>query len=93
MDVLERRVPVERARLDLGPQPLEPGDERVDLVGGQQARPAEPADVGDRAVEIVDRQLAVDLDRAGEVRDPRVVLLAEPPAPEPHPSLRPWRPS
>ena len=62
----------------------QPGHELVDLLAGQQPRPAEPAHVRDRTRDVVGRQLAVDLDRAGECLDPRVVGLAEPPAPEPH---------
>ena len=67
VDVLELGVPGERPGLDLGAQPVEPGDERRDLVVGQQPGPAEPVDVGDRAGQVVERERRVDLDRAGEV--------------------------
>ena len=52
------------------------------------ARPR-PADVGDRAGEVVEREGAVDVDRAGEVGHPLVRRALEPSAPEPHPTLRP----
>ncbi len=40
--------------------------------------------MGDGTAKIVEGQLRVDLDRAREVGHPRVVVLPEPPAPEPH---------
>ena len=90
MDVLERRVPAELAVLDVAPEALEPGDERRDVVVGQDAGPAEAADVGDRAVEVVERELRVDVDRAPEGGDALGLvgpdrassLASEPSAPE-----------
>src|SRR3954447_23857879 len=84
MDVLEGRVPGETVGFDIGDQRLEAVDQLDPLVIGQQPRPAETSDVGDRARQVVEREGAVDLDGTGEIRDPRVVLRAEPPAPEPH---------
>ena len=49
VDVLERRVPGDLARLDVARQALETLDERGDLVVGQDPGPAQAADVGDRA--------------------------------------------
>ena len=51
-----------------------------------QPRPGEPADVRDRARQVVRRQLAIHLDRSRERGDPLVVRLAEPTTPDPHPS-------
>ena len=54
VDVLEGRVPRDLARLDVPAQALEPLDERRDLVVGQDPGPAEAADVGDRAAQVVE---------------------------------------
>ena len=89
VDVLERRVPGKRSGLDLGTEPVEPPDEGGDLVVRQQPGSSEPADVGQRTGQVVERERRIDLDRAGEVGDTRIVRLTEPPAPELHrPSRR-----
>src|SRR5262245_59655629 len=84
VDVFEARVPYDRACLDIPRQPLKALDEHRDLVVGEDAGPAEPANVSNGLQEIVEGELRVDLGRPREVGDARVVLLAEPAAPEPH---------
>ena len=84
VDVLERRVPGDRAGLDVEPQGGEAALEGGDLLVGQQPGAAQAADVGDRPRDVVEGQLGVDLDRPGEVRHPRVRLVVEPAAPQPH---------
>ncbi len=84
VDVLERRVPGDRAGLDVEPQGGEAALERGDLLVGQQPRAAQAADVGDRPRDVVEGQLGVDVDRPGEVRHPRIRLVVEPAAPQPH---------
>ena len=85
VDVLERRIPRERARrATSSASAARPVDEGLDLVRGQEPGPTEAADVGDRAGDVVGGEGGIDLDRAGEVRDARVRLAAEPPAPGPH---------
>ena len=84
MDVLERRVPGEPARRDVGGEGGKPVDEGRDLVSRKEPGAAESADVGDRAGDVVGGERRVDLDRAREVGDARVRLAAEPPAPGPH---------
>src|SRR4051794_10533560 len=91
MDVLELGPPSEFALLDVAAQVRQPRYERVDLVAGENPGPAEAPDVGDGAVEIVESQLPVDVDRAAEGGDPLVRLvavIAEPAAPESHPASR-----
>ena len=91
MDVLERGVPAELAVLDVAPEALQPRDERGDVGIPQQPGPAQPANVGDRALEVVQRELGVDVDRATEGSgalgllgpDRRLVVGPEPSAPEP----------
>src|SRR6185369_14329262 len=92
VDVLEARVPHDRAGLDVARQPFEPLDQHRDFLVGQDPGPPQPPDVGDRAAQVVECQLRIDLDGAREIRDPRVVLLAEPATPEPHrsSSRRAW---
>ena len=84
VDVLEVRVPGHRPVGDRHGQALQAPDQVTDLVIGQQARAAEAADMGDRPRDVVGGQLAIEVDRAREVGDPTVVLLGEPPAPQPH---------
>ena len=60
VDVLEGGVPREAVGGDVLGERQQPGDELVDLLAGQQPRPAEPAHVRDRARDVVGRQLAVD---------------------------------
>ena len=84
VDVLEGRVPGRAPGSDVVGERGEAVDEGLDLVRGQETGPAEAADVGDRAGDVVGGERGVDLDRAGEVRDPRVRLAAEPSAPGPH---------
>ena len=88
VDVLEGRIPGDRPRFDVLAQPDQPALEDRDLVLGQQPGSTEPADVRDRARDIVQREHRVDLDGARELRHPRVRPLAEPTAPQPHGSLR-----
>ncbi len=88
VDVLEGRVPGQRPRLHLGAQAVEARHERLDLVGREQARPSQPPHVGDRSGQVVEGQRTVDIDRAGEVGRQRIRRAREPPAPEPHTSLR-----
>ena len=84
VDVLEGRVPGQRARLHLDPERVEPLDQPGDLRVVEQAGAPQAPDVGDRAGEIVERERAIDLDGAREVGGPRVRLAGESPAPEPH---------
>ena len=51
---------------------------QVDLVGVEEPRPAEPADVGHRSVEVVEGELAIDVDRAREVGQRHTVLVLGP---------------
>ena len=69
-------------------RPTSPRSRTRDLVLGQQPGPSEPADVCDRAGDVVQRERRVDLDRAREIRHSRVRPLAEPTAPQLHGSLR-----
>ena len=55
---------------------------------GQQPGPPEAADVGDRGRQVVGGEPGIHLDRAGEIGDPLIVLLAEAAAPESHACLR-----
>ena len=73
-----------RSGFDVGAKRLQPRHQPLDFAVGQQAGAAEAAHVGDRPDEVVDGQRPVDFDRAREVGDERVVLRAEPAAPEPH---------
>ena len=84
VDVFERRVPGRAPGSDVVGKGGEAVDEGLDLVLGQETGPAEAANVGDRTGDVVGGEGGVDLDRAGEVRDPRVRLAAEPSAPGPH---------
>ena len=84
VDVLERRVPHDRSGLHLAAQPLQAADERGHFVVGQETGPAEPMDVRYRAGDVVDRQGAVDLDRAREVGHSLVRRAFESTAPESH---------
>ena len=87
VDVLETRVPGERAGVHLGPERLQPIDQRRDLRVLEQPGAAEPAHMGDGTRQVVERQGLIDLDRAREVGRPRVRLAGEPSTPEPHPRL------
>ena len=101
MDVLERGIPGEAVGFHVDAEPFEAGDERRHLVGGQDPRSAQPADVGDRAVDVVEGEGLVELDRPAE-RGREVVcrpapgsaVRSEPAAPESHPSSfprpQPW---
>ena len=82
--VLELGVPLERSRLDVGAERLEPLDQDRRFVSRDQSRPAEAADVRDRAREIVERQGGIDRDRTGELGHPLVARPAEASAPESH---------
>ena len=84
VDVLEGRVPGDRARRHLGPQALQSGHDRGRLVGAQQAGPGQAVDVGDRTHEIVIGERRIELDRAGEVGQALVARLPEAAAPELH---------
>ena len=87
------RVPGDRARLDVE-RAAPPARPRASRPRRSVSRPgaAEAADVRDRPRDVVERQLGVDVDRSGEVRHPRVRLVVEPAAPDPHaPSAARWR--
>ena len=86
VDVLESRVPGQLATLDLTSQLSETVDQSRDLGVAQDAGPAEAADMGDRAIEVIERHLGVDLDRSTEGGDPLVAVGREPSTPEPHPA-------
>src|SRR4051812_18634864 len=88
MDILEGRVPGQRPGFDFVSQSLEPRDQFTDLRVGQQPGPTKPANVGDRARDVVGRKGQIDVDRACKVRDPFIGRALEPPTPEPHPYLR-----
>jgi hypothetical protein len=85
--VLEVGIPCERAVSHRSGKPLEPADQLADLVVGQQPCPTECAHVGDRASDVICRELTVQRDRAGEVGDPPIVLLREPTTPQAHAPL------
>ena len=57
------------------PGPVRPSTSVVDLGRGQEPGPAETADVGDRAGDVVGRERAVELDRARE-RRPRAASFS-----------------
>ena len=89
VDVLEGRIPRQHPGFDLRAQPIEPGDQRGNLVGGQQTGATQPVDMGDGADEVVHGERRVNLDRAGEVGHGSVGIARESPAPELHrPSVR-----
>jgi hypothetical protein len=85
VDVLEPGIPAQLARLHVAPEIGEPRDEGVDLGRAQDAGAAQAADMGDRAVEVVEGQLGVHLDRAPEGGDVGIGVTCEPTAPQPHP--------
>jgi hypothetical protein len=77
VDVLEARIELERSGLDLAQQLLQAGCDRVRVGGRDHAGATQHAGVGDRAANVVARQLAVELDRRGEALHARVGALAE----------------
>ncbi len=84
VDVLEARVPLEPPGLDVVTHGPQAGLERRCLVRRKEPGPGEPVDVRDRAVQVVERELTVDLDRPAEVDRPWIALALEPPAPQSH---------
>ena len=86
VDVLELGVPLDGARRDVLGEGVQALDQRRQLVLGDEPGASEPADVRDGARQVVRRELAIHLDRSRERGDALVARLAEPSAPDPHPS-------
>ena len=91
VDVLEARVPDERAGLHVGLEALQPLDQHRDFIGLEQSGPAQPVDVRDRAVDIVDGEHVVEIDRTGELGHPLVGSAFESTAPHLHGRMLPGR--
>ena len=84
VDVLQARVPGEAAGGHLLGQALQPRHERGLFDGRQELGPRQAVHVRDRAGQVVERQRAVDLDRAREVGGQGVGLGGETAAPHAH---------
>ena len=84
VDIFERRVPHDGAGLDFAAQPLQAGHEHGHLSARKKAGAAQAVDVSYRSGNVVGRERAVEIDRAGEVRHPFVSRALESTAPEPH---------
>ena len=78
MDVLERRVPLERPAATSSASASRPVDQAV-TSSVASSPPAEAADVRDCPGDVVGGQRGVDLDRAREFGHALVRLAAEPP--------------
>ena len=88
MDILEPRIPRDRPVHDIRGQPLEPPDQLPDLVRRSAGPPDRARGHGRSTPRGRRRELAVELDRAREVGDPPIVLLANrPPHRRMHPSF------
>ena len=81
VDVLERDGPLDAAPLDVGDQVPQPLDERDRLVGSDDALLPQHGGVGDRALEVLERHRAVDVDRGVERLHELVGRLGEAAAP------------